>query len=884
MPAPGQMPSGSYMDTIQKRGRLIAGVSADTLLLGARNPVSGRIEGFDIDMLRAVSQAIFGDPNKIELQGDHRRPAPAGAQGRQRRHRGPQHDDHLRPLEGDRLLQRVLPLRPEGAGPARARRPRAAARSRASRTSRARRSARPTGRRAWTSCAPSRASRPSGPTPTPAAWCCSSRARSTPSPVTTRCSPGLAAQDPYAEVVQAPAFTAEPYGLGVNQEHVDFVRFVNGVLDGDAGRRPLDQELQHLAGRRPGQGAGPAAAGLRTDAVIAAMHSATAPTAPAGSASRSLARMPCATSRRWAPGATSARRSSTCSTRPRSAPLTGRRTPATCCSRWPCGRRSRTGTTSSWPPGTPAASGTTELERLSTLVWGRLDAGRRVPPRCRRNARTCRPARWPSRCPRPAGSPTRSPPRCAPGWASTRRRPTSRRGCVRCAPRSNGSGTSSTANRPQARAAASSTLDRLDTRTADVLARAKRGADVGGLLGPLEQDAARAERDLIVGASNRRAHAHDEARARALRAELEARGAALRDLAARCVAQVAPAPRLAVPDVSALGPVPDRARRRGRLPGAAGRRRPGDDDGPGRLRDGPGRARRAAADAWGRMPPRPQTGAASSVGAGRRRPRRARSGGPASRWTVNRPTSCARAPCVAAYAAYLGSARERPSRTTSRRRRAIMSTTACTQPGCTGSHPRRLLRRLRVPGARTAGLRGPVPRPSAASPAGAPSRAAPAPSSTATATSAGRPGRGCPGTRPRSGGAGGPHVSVATCRPAWRSRPSTVSRASNQLASTALGSARAGAGGSKVTRRVGTSSTRLRGARLGAGLTSIPPVPAVDAAGAVLEEPDGARGPAHLPVVRVAGGPLPRRSARTHRRLLPDLPQPVLLHPQAAGR
>ena len=80
----------------------------------------------------------------------------------------------------------------------------------------------------------------------------------------------------------------------------------------------------------------------------------------------------------------------------------------------------------------------------------------------------------------------------------------------------------------QNHAAAASVLDRLDTRVADVLARAKRGADVGGLLGPLEQDAARAERDLIVGASNRRADAHDEARARALRSELEARGAALR--------------------------------------------------------------------------------------------------------------------------------------------------------------------------------------------------------------------------------------------------------------------------------------------------------------------------------------------------------------------
>ncbi len=88
------------------------------------------------------------------------------------------------------------------------------------------------------------------------------------------------------------------------------------------------------------------------------------------------------------------------------------------------------------------------------------------------------------------------------------------------------------------------------------MARAQRGADTGGLIGPLESDVARAERDLIVGAANRRAEAHDAARARALREELEARGVALRDLAALCVAEVTPAPRFAVPDVSALGRVP----------------------------------------------------------------------------------------------------------------------------------------------------------------------------------------------------------------------------------------------------------------------------------------------------------------------------------------
>ena len=99
-------------------------------------------------------------------------------------------------------------------------------------------------------------------------------------------------------------------------------------------------------------------------------------------------------------------------------------------------------------------------------------------------------------------------------------------------------------------------LVKLDERLGEMVEKAKRGADVGGLVGPLEADAARAERDLIVGSATRAEAARDVTRARGLRTELEARGAAIRDLAARCVAAVTPAPRLAVPDVAALGPVP----------------------------------------------------------------------------------------------------------------------------------------------------------------------------------------------------------------------------------------------------------------------------------------------------------------------------------------
>lgn len=62
-PAPGAMPPATKMAEIAARGRLIVGVSADTLLFGFRNPLTGQLEGFDIDMAKAVATAIFGAPN-----------------------------------------------------------------------------------------------------------------------------------------------------------------------------------------------------------------------------------------------------------------------------------------------------------------------------------------------------------------------------------------------------------------------------------------------------------------------------------------------------------------------------------------------------------------------------------------------------------------------------------------------------------------------------------------------------------------------------------------------------------------------------------------------------------------------------------------------------
>jgi serine/threonine-protein kinase PknG len=88
-----------------------------------------------------------------------------------------------------------------------------------------------------------------------------------------------------------------------------------------------------------------------------------------------------------------------------------------------------------------------------------------------------------------------------------------------------------------------------------------------------------------------------------------------------------------------------------------------------------------------------------------------------------------------------------------------------------------------------------------------------------------------PGAPPMSAGADGGAASSTAV-----STSSKVTSSSNRLASTPLGTALAGQGTSS-TRRSGTSSTRLRGGRLGAGLTTVPPIPAIDAAAAVLHDP-----------------------------------------------
>ncbi|WP_344497784.1 glutamate ABC transporter substrate-binding protein [Streptomyces enissocaesilis] len=59
---------GPAIEKIKARGRLIAGVDQNSFRWGYRDPaagVTGDLEGFDIDLVRAVAEDILGDPDKV---------------------------------------------------------------------------------------------------------------------------------------------------------------------------------------------------------------------------------------------------------------------------------------------------------------------------------------------------------------------------------------------------------------------------------------------------------------------------------------------------------------------------------------------------------------------------------------------------------------------------------------------------------------------------------------------------------------------------------------------------------------------------------------------------------------------------------------------------
>jgi putative glutamine transport system substrate-binding protein len=58
----------TVLDEIKSRGKVVVGVKYDTKLFGLKNPTGGEVEGFDIDIAKALAKEILGDEKKIELK------------------------------------------------------------------------------------------------------------------------------------------------------------------------------------------------------------------------------------------------------------------------------------------------------------------------------------------------------------------------------------------------------------------------------------------------------------------------------------------------------------------------------------------------------------------------------------------------------------------------------------------------------------------------------------------------------------------------------------------------------------------------------------------------------------------------------------------------
>lgn len=68
LPQPGQMAPQTTMAAIYGRGRLIVGLDIGSNPFSFRDPLSGDIMGFDVDIAREIARAIFNTPDRIEYR------------------------------------------------------------------------------------------------------------------------------------------------------------------------------------------------------------------------------------------------------------------------------------------------------------------------------------------------------------------------------------------------------------------------------------------------------------------------------------------------------------------------------------------------------------------------------------------------------------------------------------------------------------------------------------------------------------------------------------------------------------------------------------------------------------------------------------------------
>lgn len=216
--------TGPALDTIRARGRLVVGLDTGSNLMSFRDPSTGRIAGFDVDIAREIARDLLGSPDLLDFR-------------------------ILNSADREKALQdSTVDIVAKTMTITCARRERvdfstvyfvAQQRVLVIKGSDVRDVADLAGRRVCvvrgtTSLMRLRQLQPSAAILTVPSWadCLVVLQQRQVDAVSTDDTilAGLASQDPYLELVGAPIGT-EPYGIGIAQGREDLVRFVNGTLE-----------------------------------------------------------------------------------------------------------------------------------------------------------------------------------------------------------------------------------------------------------------------------------------------------------------------------------------------------------------------------------------------------------------------------------------------------------------------------------------------------------------------------------------------------------------------------------------------------------------------------------------------------------------------------
>jgi polar amino acid transport system substrate-binding protein len=215
--------SDPSLSRIIDRGYLVVGVSADTFLFAARDPFTGQIVGFDIDIAKAVAKSLFGDEKKIQMRvitaADRiqvLKDREVDMVVRNMSMTCGRWNDIAFSAEYYRSGQKVLVAK--------------GAKEQSLADLKGKRVCAPTGTSSL-----EKLRSVNGPIPVTAAnhtGCLVLFQQGKAEAITgdDTVLAGLAAQDPYTVVTKAPAITVEPYGVGLNKADVYFARYVNTLL------------------------------------------------------------------------------------------------------------------------------------------------------------------------------------------------------------------------------------------------------------------------------------------------------------------------------------------------------------------------------------------------------------------------------------------------------------------------------------------------------------------------------------------------------------------------------------------------------------------------------------------------------------------------------